>query len=87
MSWKTKQRTFCGSAYLETKSFKSVLAKYRPKFDFNKIHQKSQIYRWFKNFEAKRTVNKFSKKITIRSGLKIKARTKQNLNAVRESVK
>ena len=60
---------------------------YRRKFDFNKIPQKSQIYRWVKNFEAKRTVNKLSKKITTRSGLKIKARTEQNLNALRESVK
>ena len=30
------------------KIFKSVQAKYRRKFDFNKIRQKSQIYRWVK---------------------------------------
>ena len=74
------------STYLETKSFKSVQAKYRRKFDFNKIPQKSQIYRWVTKFEAKGTVNKLSKKITTRTGPKIKVRTEQNLNAVRESV-
>ena len=73
------------STYFETKSFKSVQAKYRPKFDFNKISQKSQIYRWVTKFEAKGTVNKLSKKITTRSGPKIKVRT-ENLNTVKELV-
>ena len=86
MSWITKQRTFCVNTYSETKSFKSVQAKNRRKFDFNNIPQKSQIYQWVKNFEAKGTENKLSKKITTRSGPKIKARTEQNLNSVRDSV-
>ena len=87
MSWTTKQRTFCMSTYLETKSFKSVQAKYRQKFDFNEIPQKCQIYRWVKKSEAKGTVNKLSKKITSRIGPKIKAITEQNLNTARELVK
>ena len=40
MSWTSEQRTFCVIEYLQTKSFKSVQAKYRRKFDFNKIPQK-----------------------------------------------
>ena len=53
MSWTTNQRTFCVSTYLETKSFKPVQAKYRRKFDFNKIPQKSQIHQRVKNLKQK----------------------------------
>ena len=35
----------CVTTYLETKSFKTVQAKFRRKFNFNTYPQKCQIYR------------------------------------------
>ena len=87
MPWTKEEKIFCVTTYLETKSFKTVQAKYRRKFNFNNYPQKSQIYRWTHKFQATGSVNNLNKKsATPRSGRKLTARCPDNVNAVRDSV-
>ena len=44
MPWTKEENIFCVTTYLETKSFKTVQAKFRRKFNFNNYPQKSPIY-------------------------------------------
>ena len=87
MPWTRGEKIFCVTNYLETKSFKTVQAKYRRKFNFNNYLQKSQIYRWTHKFQATGSVNSLDKKSAIpRYGRKLTARCPDNVNAVRDSV-
>lgn len=43
MPWTMEEKTFCVTVYLETKSFKTVQAKFRKKFSFNNCPHKFQI--------------------------------------------
>ena len=54
MPWTRGGQIFCLTSFLETKSFKTVQAKFHRKFNVSKYPppQKSQIYRWVhKNFK------------------------------------
>ena len=87
MPWTKEEKIFCVTTYLETKSFKTVEAKYRRKFNLNNYPQKSQIYRWTHKFQATGSVNNLNKKsVTPRPGRKLTARCPYNVNAVRDSV-
>ena len=87
MPWTKEEKIFCVTTDLETKSFKTVQAKYRRKFNFNNYPQKSQIYRWTHKFQATGSVHNLNKKsATPRSGRKLTARCPDNVNAVRDSV-
>lgn len=77
----------CVTAYLETKSFKSVQAKFRREFNFNNYPHKFQITRWVNKFKATGSLNKLSKKAEqSTSGRKLTARCPENVDAVRDSV-
>ena len=87
MPWTTEQKTFCVETYFETKSFKSVQARFRREFNFNNYPDKSQIYRWVNKFRTSGTVQKLSSKAgEVRSGPHLRARTAENVAAVRDSV-
>ncbi|KAK7112966.1 hypothetical protein V1264_012336 [Littorina saxatilis] len=87
MPWTKEQKVFCVTTYLETKSFKTVQAKYRRKFHINNYPQKSQIYRWVHKFKATGSVNNINKKAeTPKSGRKLTVRSPDSVNAVRDSV-
>ena len=87
MPWTKEEKIFCVTTYLQTKSFKTVQAKFRQKFNFNNYPQKSQIYRWAHKFQATGSVNNLNKKAeTSTYGRKLTARTPDNVNAVRDSV-
>ena len=47
-----EKKIFCVNTYLETKSFKTVQANFRWKFNFKNYPKKSQIYRWVHTFQA-----------------------------------
>ena len=53
MSWTTNQRTFCLSLCLETKSFKSVQAKYRHGLISIKFLKKVKFIDGLQNFKQK----------------------------------
>uniref|UniRef100_UPI00358E2E41 uncharacterized protein n=1 Tax=Myxine glutinosa TaxID=7769 RepID=UPI00358E2E41 len=87
MPWTKEEKLFCVTTYLETKSFKTVQAKFRRKFNFNNYPQKNQVYRWAHTFQATGSVNNLNKKAeTPSSGRKLTARSPDNVNAVRPSV-
>ena len=44
MPWTREEKIFCVTTYLQTKSFKTVLAKLRKKFNFNDYPHKSDLY-------------------------------------------
>ena len=70
-----EDQIFCITAYLEPKSFKTVLAKSRRKFNLNNYPQKSHIYRWLHEFQVTVSVNNQKKKAeNPRSGRKLTAR-------------
>ena len=89
MPWTTEQKTFCVETYFETKSFKSVQARFRRirwKFNFNHYPAKSLIYRWVNKFRIKGTVLKLSSKAEgVRTGRHLSARVAENVDAVRDS--
>ena len=62
MPWTKEEKIFCVTIYLATKSFKTVQAKFRRKFNFNNYPQKSQIYRWAHKFQATGSLNNLNKK-------------------------
>ena len=87
MPWTKEEKIFCVTIYLATKSFKTVQAKFRRKFNFNNYPQKSQIYRWAHKFQATGSLNNLNKKgETPRSGRKLTARSPDHVDAVRDSV-
>ena len=70
---------------METKSFKTVVGKFRRKFNFNNYPQKSQIYRWVHKFQATGSVDNLTKKVeNPRSGKKLIPRCPDNMDAVRK---
>ena len=71
--------------YLETKSFKTMQAKFRRIFNFNNYPQKSQIFRWVQKFQAPGSVNNL-KAVNPKSGRKLIARCPKNVDTVRDSV-
>ena len=73
--------------YLESKSYKTVLAKFRRKFSFNTFPTTSVIHQWISKFKATATVLSINKKAAApTSGRKMTARTPGNIEAVRTSV-
>ena len=56
-----EEKIFCVTTCLKTKSFKTVQAKFRRKF--NNYPQKSQIYRWIHKFLTTESVNNLNKKV------------------------
>ena len=88
MLWTREEKVFCISTYLETKSFKSMKAKFCRKFNFNNYPQKSQIYCWAPKFQTTGSVNNLNKKTeNSRSGRKLTARCHDNVDAVTDSKK
>ena len=87
MAWKLEEKIFCVTTYIETKSYKTVQARFRRKFNFNTYPGKSQIFLWYRNFQIYGTVNKRSKKLeNPSSGRKLSARSADNVEASRVSV-
>lgn len=73
--------------YFQTKSFKSVQAKFRRKFNFNRYPNKTQIYRWAKKFRIKGTVHNLNTKAEkTQNGRHLSVRVARNVDAVRDSV-
>ena len=65
-------KIFCVATYLKTKSFKTVQAKFRRKFNFNNNPYQSQIYRRVHRFQASGSVDNHNKKVeNPRSGRKL----------------
>ena len=86
MPWTREGKIFCITD-LETKSFKTVQAKFCRKFIFNNYPQKSHIYCWIHKFQATGSVNSLNKKAeNPRSGRKLTARCLDNVDSVRDSV-
>ena len=82
-----EEKTFCVTLYLETKSLKTVQARYRRRFDFNNFPHKFQITRWVKKFKDTGTLIKSTKKgQKSTSDRKLRARSLENVDAVRDSV-
>ena len=80
-------KIFCVSTHLETKSFKTVPAKFCGKFNFNNYPQRSQIYRWIYKFQATGSVNNLNKKAENPiSGRELTASCPNNVDSVRDSV-
>ena len=76
-------KIFCVT-FLETKSFKTVQAKFHRNFNYS---QKSQIYHWVHKFQATGSVNNLNKKAkNPRSGRKLNAKYPDNVDVVRDSV-
>ena len=74
--------------YLETKSFKTVQAKFRRKFNLINYSQKSQIHSWVHKLQTTGSVNNFSKKVkNPKSCKKLTARCPDNVDAVRDSAR
>ena len=87
MPWTKDEKIFCFTTYLETKSFKTVQAKFCRKFNFNNYPRKSQIYHWVHEFQATGSINNLNKKAeNLRSSRKLTARCHDNVDAVRDSV-
>ena len=83
MPW-TRERKTLFITYLETKSFKTVQAKFCWKFNSNNYPQKSQIYSWIYKFQATGSVNNLNKAAeNPRSGRKLTARCPDYVNAER----
>ena len=76
MPWTREKKIFCVTTNLETKLFKTVLAKYLKKFNFNNYPEKSQIYHWVHKFQATGSVNNLKVAINqkIRTLLKKRVR-------------
>ena len=87
MTFTGKEKIFCVTLYLESKSYKTVQAKFRWKFSFNTFPAKSAIHQWISKFKATGTVLSINKKAAApTSGRKMTARTSGNIKAVRTSV-
>ena len=87
MPWTREENIFCIIIFLETKSFKTVQAKFFRNFNFNKYPQISQIHHWAYKYQATGSVNNLNKKAEkTRSGKKLTARCPDNVDVVRNSV-
>ena len=87
MAWPIVGKTFCVTLYLETKSLKTVQARYRRRFNFNNFPPKFQITCCVKKFKDTGTLIKSTKKgQKSTSGIKLTARSPENVDAVRDSV-
>ena len=87
MPWTREEKICCVITYLEIKSFKTVQAKFRRKFNFNNYLRKSQIYCRAHKFQAIGSVDSLSKKEeNPRSGRKFNSKCPDNVDAVRDSV-
>ena len=87
MAWLIEEKTFRVTLYLETKSLKTVQVRYRRRFDFNNFPHKFQITRWVKKFKDTGTLIKSTKKgQKWTSDRKLRARSLENVDAVRDSV-
>ena len=87
MAWSIEEKTFCVTLHLETKSLKTVQARYRRRFNFNNFPHKFQITRWVKRFKDTGTLIKSTKKgQKSTSGRKLTARSLENVDTVRDSV-
>ena len=80
-----ERKIFCVTTYLETKSYKTVQAKFRRKFKFNNYPQKSQIYHWIHKFHATGSIKNLKKAENPSSGRKLTARYPDDVDAVRDS--
>ena len=82
-----EEKIFCVTLYLETKSLKTVLARYRKRFNFNDFPHKFQIACFVKKFKDTGTLTKSSKKGELStSGRNLTARSPENVAAVQDSV-
>ena len=82
-----EEKKFGLALYLDTKSLKTVQAKFCRKFSFNNFPQKFQIIRWVKKFKDTGILVKSTKKgQKSTSGRKLTARLPKNVDAVRDSV-
>ena len=82
----SRGKTFCVTLYLETKSLKTVQARYH-RFNFNNFPYKFQSTCWVKKFKNTGTLIKSTKKgQKSTSGRKLTARSPENVNTVRDSV-
>ena len=87
MAWSIEEKTFCVTLYLETKSLKTVQARYRRRFNFNNFPHKFKLTCWVKNFKDTGTLIKSTKRgQKSTSGRKLTARSPENVDAVRDSV-
>ena len=87
MTFTEEEKIFCVTLYLESKSYKTVLAKFRRKFSFNTFTTTSVIHQWISKFKATATVLSINKKAAApTSGRKMTARTPGNIEAARTSV-
>ena len=85
MTFTDEEKIFCVT-YLESKSHKTVQAKFGRKFSFNTFPAKSAIHQWVSKFKATGTVLSINKKAAApTSGRKMTARTPDNIEAVRTS--
>ena len=81
------RKTICVTLYLETKSLKTVLAKYCKRFDFSNFPHKFQITCCVKKFKDTGTLIKSTKKGKLSTiGRKVTARLPENIHAVQDSV-
>ena len=88
MAWSIEEKTFCVTLYLETKSLKTVQVRYHRRFNFNNFPHKFQITHWVKKFKDTGTLVKSTKKgQKSTSGRKFTARSPENVDAVRDSVR
>ena len=85
--WLGQERKYiCISISLETKLFKTVLAKFRRKFNLT-IISRNQISHWLHKFLASELVNNVNEKAeNYISGRKLTARCPYNEDAVKDSV-
>ena len=82
----SRGKTFCVTLYLETKSLKTVQARYH-RFNFNNFPYKFQSTCWVKKFKNTGTLIKSTKKgQKSTSGRKLTARSPENVDTVRDSV-
>ena len=88
MTFTDEGKIFCVTTlYLESKSYKTVQAKFRWRFSFNLFPAKSAIHQWFSKIKATGTVLSINKKAAaLTSGMKMTAKTPGNIEAVRTSV-
>ena len=82
----SRGKTFCVTLYLETKSLKTVQARYH-RFNFDNFPHKFQSTCWVKKFKDTGTLIKSTKKEQkSTSGRKLTARSPENVDTVRDSV-
>ena len=85
MILRARGKIFRATTYLETKSFKTVHAKFRGNFNFNNYPHKTQIYSWVHKFQTTRSINNLNKKVkTPSSDRKLTARYPDNEDAMRD---